>query len=388
MHDPLQRIIKLQTIVAAIVVAAVGIALMAFDGRVESLPHIHWLRTFPWSEVGGTLLVAAILGLGLDYFTNKDKDAHDTERLRRVLAESAPAIRDAVIEGFAFGKDDLARVSNPDTLDNIIRNSLALRLGDRTFADEVYTDIRDQAVRAPERWQDAKVDVQLTPLNKPTQTATGDASAPDSTEPLFVVTVRWEYTVIPRFHTRRFACVSDRDEYNDLMQDADDTSAWWFTPKVGIDANSKDAFEVVQFTVGGEERTIRRAEKKSGQIYTVALGTDAKDDQPVRVSYTYRTVTAERGHLLYIDIEQPTRGIEVELDYGDCDIERVSVLDLIASSRSTRVERTPATVPGRSVRVSFNGWAFPRSGFGFVWVLPSEGRAPQGSSLGHSSSRA
>ena len=368
MHDPLQRIIKLQTIVAAIVVAAVGLALMVFDRHVGSSTELHWLRFFPWSEVGGTLLVAAILGLGLDYFTNKDKEAADTERLRHVLAESAPAIRDAVIDGFAFGKDDLSRVSNPETLDNVIRNSLALRLGDKDFATEVYNDVRDQAVRAPERWLDARVQIQLSPLGAPSGTAKGGAGAPDHSEPLFVVTVRWEYTVIPRFHTRHFACVSDKDEYRDLVDEYDGTSAWYFTPKGGIDATTRDAFEVVQFTVDGEERAVRRAEKKTGQVYTVSLGADTKTDQPVRLSYTYRTVTAERGHLLYIDIEQPTRGIEVELDYSDCDIERVSVLDLIASSRSTRVERTPTSVPARLVRVAFDGWAFPRSGVGFVWV--------------------
>lgn len=368
MHDPLQRILKLQTLVAAIVVAGAGLALMAFDGQVTVSPGLGWLRFFPWSEVGGTLLVAAILGLGLDYFTNKDKEAHDTERLRKVLAESAPAIRDAVIDGFAFGHNDLARVSNPETLDNVIRNSLALRLGDKDFAEEVYNDVRDQAVKAPERWHDARVEIQLSPLGIPSGTAAGGATAPDQRESLFVVTVRWEYTVIPRFHTRRFACVSDKDEYRDLVEEYDGTSAWYFTPKGGVDANSKDAFEVVQFAVDGEERPIRRADRKSGQLYTVGLGTPADNETPVRLSYTYRTVTAARGHLLYIDIEQPTRGIEVDLDYGDCDIERVSVLDLIASSKSTRVERTPVSVPEKSVRVSFDGWAFPRSGVGFVWV--------------------
>lgn len=366
MHDPLQRIIKLQTIVAAVILAAVGVALMTFDGQVGTTPNLAWLDLFPWSEVGGTLFVAAVLGLGIDYFTNKDKEAHDTERLRRVLNESAPAIRDAVIDGFAFGNEDLARVANPETLDNVIRNSLALRLGDRTFADEVYTDIRDQAVRASERWHDAKVEVQLSPLD-PSESA-APRSHPTSGDPLFVVTVRWEYTVVPRHHTRRFACVSDRDEYRDLMQEFDGTSAWYFAAKNGIDADSRDAFEVVQFSVNGEERTIRRAVRKSGQIYSVGLGTNPNDETPVTISYTYRTVTARRGHLLYVDIEQPTRGMEVELDYGDCPIERVSVLDLIASSRATRVERTPETVPGKSVRVSFDGWAFPRSGVGFVWV--------------------
>jgi hypothetical protein len=368
MHNSLQRIIKLQTIIFGLVVGLCGVALRILDQQVAQVPSLHWLGFTSWSGIGDTLIVLAVYGIWFDYVTNKDKEAHDTERLRRVLTDSAPAIRDAVIDGFAFGKEDLGRVSNPDTLDNIIRNSLALRLGDRTFADEVYTDIRDQAVKAPERWLDAKVAVHLSPLGIPRGTAVGGASSSDQAEPLFVVTVRWEYTVIPRFHTRRFACVSDRTEYHDLMEDSDDTSAWWFTPKGGLNANDIEAFEVVQFTVNGEERPIRRAERKTGQIYTVGLGTPPDDDTPVTISYTYRSLVAERGHLLYIDIEQPTRGIEVELDYGDCNVERVTVLDLIASSQATRIERTPESVPGRSVRVSFDGWAFPRSGFGFVWV--------------------
>lgn len=179
MHDPLQRIIKLQTIVAAIVVAVFGLAMMVFDGHVGVSPALHWLAFFPWSEVGGTLLVAAILGLGLDYVTSRDKEAHDTERLRSVLRETAPAIRDAVIDGFAFGHDDLARVSNPETLDNVIRNSLALRLGDKSFAEEVYNDIRDQAVKAPERWHDARVEIQLSPLDMSRGASRGGASATD-----------------------------------------------------------------------------------------------------------------------------------------------------------------------------------------------------------------
>ncbi|MFH5211377.1 hypothetical protein ACHIPZ_24690 [Antrihabitans sp. NCIMB 15449] len=190
---------------------------------------------------------------------------------------------------------------------------------------------------------------------------------------MFVVTVRWEYTVVPHHQVRRFACTSDRAEYTELARDYDGTSAWYFTPKSGIDANAKEAFELVQFTVDGQDREIRRTSRKGGQVYAVDLGVTASDTEtPVTISYTYRTVTAVRGHLLYVDIEQPTRGIEVELDYGDCDIERVSVLDLIASSRATRVERTPASVPGKSVRVGFDGWVFPRSGVGFVWVRSAE----------------
>lgn len=40
-------------------------------------------------------------------------------------------------------------------------------------------------------------------------------------------------------------------------------------------------------------------------------------EKPVVVSYTYRTVVSRNGHLLHLDVEQPTRGISVELDYTD-----------------------------------------------------------------------
>ncbi|WP_306359799.1 hypothetical protein [Nocardia sp. CC227C] len=391
MHDQLQRITKLQTIIAAILVAGLGIGLMVLGAYLSETLAPGWLSFFPWSEVGGTLLVAAVLGLGIDYFVGKDREARDVARLKRVLAESAPAMRDAVIQGFALGNQDLARVASPETLDGVIRNSLALRLGDKTFAEEVYQDIRDQAIQASERWHDAKVEIRLSPAS---YLPSKNPARPD----LFTVTVRWEYSVIPRHQSRRFAAVSDKTEYAELARE-DGTFAWYVTPKEGIDATDQVAFELLQFSVDGQERTIRRSARKTGQIYTADLGLDVRQaEAPVTIAYTYRTVTERRGHLLFVDIEQPTRGIEVELDYSDCAIERVSVLDFIASSRATRIERSPNTVPGRSVRVGLDGWVFPRSGVGFVWVTaerpastiassngarkrPRNVRAPGGSSL-------
>lgn len=46
----------------------------------------------------------------------------------------------------------------------------------------------------------------------------------------------------------------------------------------------------------------------------------------------------------------------------------MNVLDFIASSETTRVSKSPTTVPGKSVSVEFDGWVFPRSGVAFVWV--------------------
>lgn len=89
------------------------------------------------------------------------------------------------------------------------------------------------------------------------------------------------------------------------------------------------------------------------------------------VAYTYQTVVAAEGHRLRLRVDQPTKGWTIELDYGDAPIEDVAVLDYIASGEQTRISRSPAGVPERTVTVGFDGWVFARSGVAFVW---SDGR--------------
>jgi hypothetical protein len=60
-------------------------------------------------------------------------------------------MRDAVIDGFAFQSVDLTRVASPETLDRTARNSLAIQLGDRALAEEIYADVRQQVIGAKKR---------------------------------------------------------------------------------------------------------------------------------------------------------------------------------------------------------------------------------------------
>ena len=53
-------------------------------------------------------------------------------------------------------------MATPELLDDIAANVMALRLGDEQFAREIYRDIRDQAIRAAERWYDVAVCVRLS----------------------------------------------------------------------------------------------------------------------------------------------------------------------------------------------------------------------------------
>lgn len=363
MRDPLHRLYQTKLALLATVFTVVGLGLIVLVRWSDGFPHWQWLNRLPVLDLGSALFTTGLVAVVFTYFDSQDSEERDTERLTRVIRTEAPAIRDAVIDGFAFMRDDLARVATPERLDQIITNSLALRLGDEAFAADIYTDIRDQAVRATERWYDARISVRLS---KAPERERGAVASP-----LFVATVTWEYRVRPRDRTRRFACVDDREDYQDLGQDPN-TSVWFANPRHGIKAGSREAFELVQFAVEGQERPIRRTERSDGQTYSVDLGKEVlASEDLVTVAYTYRTVVPVRGHLLYLELEQPTKGVDIELDYSDCGIEYVNVVDFIASSERTRVSQSPTTVPGQRVSVGFDGWVFPRSGVAFVWVLSS-----------------
>lgn len=148
MKDPLHRIYRLKVIIVAIASAVLGLGLMVFAKFAESLARLAWVRDLPVFELGSTLFITGAFVVAYDYLDGRDKEAREDARIRRLLAEAAPAMRDAVVRGFAIEPEDLRRVVTPDMLDEIATNALGLRLGDLQFAAELYADIRDQVVRA------------------------------------------------------------------------------------------------------------------------------------------------------------------------------------------------------------------------------------------------
>lgn len=361
--DFLQRIYKLKVTIVALVSFGTGVALLTLSRYVTNVAEFEWLTLWPISEIGGTLTAAGLFGIAWDYVDGKDKEAREEARIRRLLKESAPAFRDAVVEGFAVNSDDLERVATPELLDSIATNVLALRLGDRQFAEEIYTDVRDQVIRASERWYDVDVSIRLSSID---ERSTRGA-------PRFAVTVQWEYTTTPSHAVQRFACVSDRDEFHELVTDVPATSTWFMTPRPGFKASSRDAFELLEFKVDGEEKRIRRSERKTGQTYTVDLGDELiRSGKQVRIQHVYRTITPQSGHRLFVELGQPARDLSLELDYSNTGIAHMSVTDLVSSSQKTRISRLPKKIDAKVISVDLPGWLLPRAGFAFVWTLASE----------------
>ncbi|NUJ88821.1 hypothetical protein HOW07_12470 [Plantibacter sp. MCCC 1A11337] len=189
-----QRIYKLKVTIVALVSLGIGIGLQVVANYAGRTPGLEWVDFWQVGSIGGTLFAAGLFGIVWDYFDGKDKEAREDERIRRLLKESAPAFRDAVVRGFGVESDDLKRVATPELLDSIATNALALRLNDRDFAREIYQEVRDQVIHASERWYDADVSIRLSSL--PAPAAAGPAR--------FEVTIQWEYTLTPTTLIRRF----------------------------------------------------------------------------------------------------------------------------------------------------------------------------------------
>lgn len=134
------RLRKTKAALLAVSLTLAGIVLIAFNGWLAQLPlgSWGWLHALPLAELGGTLFGAGLLGTLFEYSFRKDQEEATVEQFRQIIKEQAPAMRDAVVEGFAIHPDDLRRVATPQLLDDLATNAMALRLGDERFARELY----------------------------------------------------------------------------------------------------------------------------------------------------------------------------------------------------------------------------------------------------------
>lgn len=276
-------------------------------------------------------------------------------------------MRDAVIAGFAETPENMRGVATTETLDRLATNALALRLGDAKFASEIYSGLLAQAIRTPERWSDVDINVRLSCI------ASASAHGADIRAPWFDVVVTWEYTLVPSTRVQRFASTDDIDEFREFLDDVPATTTWYLDPRSGCDARERSAFEVLSYSLDGEELPIRRSTRKHGQTYSVDLGeTRIAEREPVRIRHVYRTVSRRAGHRFRIALTQPTHGMRLVLDYSDTDIAELRAGEMLSSAVPAQVKFLPTEAPARQVEVSVPGWLLPKAEVSFVWTLSDE----------------
>jgi len=359
------RLRKTKAAFLATALTLAGVLLIMLNGWLSglNLGDWAWLHALPLGELGGTLFGAGLLGTLFEYSFRKDQEAATTRQFRQIIHDEAPAMRDAVIEGFRFDTEDLRRMATPQLLDELAVNSLGMRFGDAAFGWEVYGDIKHQAITAEERWYDARVDATLgIPRVR--------SIAPN---PFFDLLVRWEYTVVPKHRFRKFAVVSDRQRYDQMVAERGETSVWFKPAGTKLDVTDLDNFALIEFAVDGEPLKIIRTTDEHGQVYTVDIGEAVVEaEQPVVMSFTYRSRLRRDGHMVHFDVDRPTKGFELELNYQDAGIAKMKLVDFISSTRRARVSEAPDVAGVKKYTMSYDGWVLPRAGVAFVWILEDE----------------
>lgn len=274
------RIYRLKLALIGVGLALLGVMVSIVADWVDLDGVMGHLVTTILRGLSDVFLVAGAIGVAMDLLTGRSREEADAARTRAAVKELAPDFTDAVVRGFAAAPDDLGRIATPKLLDDLATNALSLRLGNAEFAREVYSDLRDNAIRAPERWYDVDVRIRLSSMGE------AEATVPRGGLSAFAVTVTWEYTVVPSHSLKKFACTSDRDEFHDLVSDVPSTSTWFMTPRPGFVASDQSSFELLEFSVDGEPRRIRRSAKRSSQVYSVNIGDDAvRGAKPVRIRH-------------------------------------------------------------------------------------------------------
>ena len=360
-----RRLLKTKAALLAVSFTLIGILLIMLNAWLAtlSLGDWSWLHHLPLDEVGGPLLGAGLVSTVLDYSYRRDQEDVAIQRTQQAIIDLSPAkLWSVLCEGLARHPAELARFTTPERLDDAAAAIMAQRLGDEQFAREIYTDIRDQAIRAAERWYDVEARVRLSTAVERSTAGT----------PLLDVTVEWEYTTVPSGSERRFACVSDRAAYNALRGDIPATSTWFMAPRPGMDARSRESYELLELTVDGRPQPIRRTVQATGQTYRVQLDDAAQSGKPVRIRQIFRTSTPAWGHRLFFELPQPARNMSLAVDYTNTPIADIRVSDTVATFQPSQLVRTPEAAVGKVVSLNARGWLLPKTGFAVTWTLESE----------------
>ena len=360
-----RRLLRTKAALLAVSFTLIGVLLIMLNAWLAtlSLGDWSWLHHLPLDEVGGPLLGAGLVSTILDYSYRRDQEDVTIQRTQQAIIDLSPAkLWSVLCEGFTRHPAELARLTMPERLDDAAAAIMAQRLGDEQFAREIYADIRDQAIRAAERWYDVEARVRLSTAVERSTAGT----------PLLDVTVEWEYTTVPSGSERRFACVSDRAAYNALRGDIPATSTWFMAPRPGMDARSQESYELLELTVDGRPQPIRRTVEATGQTYRVQLDGAAQSGEPVRIRQIFRTSTPAWGHRLFFELPRPARNMSLAVDYTNTPIADIRVSDTVATFQPSQLVHTPEAAVGKVISLNARGWLLPKTGFAVTWTLESE----------------
>jgi alanine racemase len=275
------------------------------------------------------------------------------------------------------GKEDsveprLSRIFIPDEersiarIDNIIRSCFQARAHDVEMGNAIYYEMFE-ALFGKENHQlelreGFKYDIYVSDFPADEQ------PADQPVEDYFTVTTRIEYSKILRNSVFSIGCALNNKQLSQLFDDESCEYRWLLnTRKKQI---REGDFKIERIRVDNEDVPIIKAENTI-RGYLVWCGGDAiknKLNRQVKIQIAIATRKLKSNNLFSVYLVYPTRGLEINFNYGGTKLKKVREVSFFAGRHPyPRIEEEE----GKSLRLSIkeNDWVFPNSGVTFIWDL-------------------
>jgi hypothetical protein len=379
-HDPtlgyLERLHQLWINNLLWALAALGIILLVLAHFASHLQKDWaWVRSIPLNDLGIAALTACFVGLVFERLSRREADAQSQERIRQIIQPMFENLDERVakrqlIDASLF-RDALHDVAH-QVIDERLVDLLEVRLNDRSLAQDAAKTMLMQLLTYPQRHIDYRLTATLTLEEHvdPVPIAT-------STSTLF-------YLAFIELHYMTTALQRDRlvfirvptiADYNALLKDDMFEHRWVEEDHVENPISDPAGFSLEYAEVGGIALEIAEENNTHGRCL---VGTDpsgrvsAMLGKPATIRYKYRVRVQRIGHLLMFNVQAPTRGVTIELDYAGTDIRHMNVYDFFDSPAKPTIRYLPTQTQAHRIEVRLDEWVFPKSGVVFGWVLSAE----------------
>ena len=346
MSDLPQQLYRTKLTLLAVLFVVAGFGLLTLAHGVQR----GWLTHLPVGDVGSGLFTTGLIGVALQYLDARDADQRASERLRKVIAEEAPAIRDAVIDGFAFSPDALTSVTSPELLDRVVRNCLVAQLGDPDLAASSHEQLLKEAMTPADRQTDSRLAIELTASTHKHH---------------LKMTVRREYRFTPHVDSLRFACVESHDDFEILLRDPETAEVWRAAARDGLSPVDAATFQLASVELDGEPLELHRSVRRDMQLVTCRLPKPEPVPQPRHLAYSYEVLLPVAKRHIYYDFNRPSHGLEVDISY-DHSVQDLRLIDFIGEPTDLRRASHHSDEGGDS-SVATDEWVLPRAGIVAVW---------------------
>jgi len=266
----------------------------------------------------------------------------------------------------------LRRIFIPDEersiarIDNIIRSCFQARAHDAEMGNAIYYEMFETLFgkenRQLELREGFKYDIYVSEFSAE------EKSADQFAEDYFKVTTRIEYSKTLKNNVFFIGCALNNEQLSQLFDDENCEYRWLLSTREE-QIRERD-FKVDRVRVDNEDIPIVRAEN-TARGYEVWCGGDKirnKLNKQVKIQIEIVTKKFKSSNIFSVYLAYPTRGLEINFNYGGTELRRVREVSFFAGRHPyPEIEEEK----GRSLRLRIDedDWVFPNSGVTFIWDL-------------------